>query len=188
MEKYRDRTHCLLLYPDDESHVKALQIIEHSYDYAMILHDRDIADNGESKKPHYHVLIRFKHATWSSAICSELGIHENYIEKPRSFNNALLYLIHFNDKEKAQYEVDEVKGPLKTRLQQEIAKVDKTENEKVMELFDFIDSLAEPLTVSAFSRYCASMGYWSEFRRSGAIFMRILEEHNQRFYNDNYNN
>lgn len=177
-EKYRDRGHCLLLYPDCEAHVKALQIIERSYDYAYILHDRDIMENGELKKPHYHVLLRFPNATWSTKVCKDLGIQENYIEKPRSFNSALLYLIHFNDTDKTQYSVDEVKGSLKHRLVNEVNKIDKTESEKIIELLDFIDSMAEPITIAGFSRYCASMGYWSEFRRSGGIFMRAIDEHN----------
>ena len=92
-----------------------------------------------------------------------------------------MYLIHYNDTDKAQYSIDEVKGSLKNRLMQEIAKVDKTEGEKVIELFDFIDSIAEPISYMEFCRYCTSMGYWSEFRRSGAIFLRLLDEHNMRY-------
>lgn len=49
-EKYRARVHMLLLYPDCESHVKAIEKIKQSYDYAMILHDKDCDENGEVKK------------------------------------------------------------------------------------------------------------------------------------------
>ena len=107
MEKYRSRAHVLLLYPDCESHVEAVKKIEKSYDYAMILHDKDSDENGELKKPHWHIVLRFGQAVWSSAICKELGIEENYIEKPRSFDNALLYLVHFNDSDKYQYNPDD---------------------------------------------------------------------------------
>lgn len=176
--KYRDRCHCLLLYPDDNTHMEALRRIERSYDYAYILHDRDYTEDGEIKKPHYHVLVRFGQARWSSAICTELGIKENYIEKPRNFKNALLYLIHFNDSDKAQYDVNEVKGTLKTRLIQEISKVDKSECEKILEILDHIESYDGCLSMSTLSRHCASNGYWAEFRRSGAIFARVLDEHN----------
>lgn len=180
-KKYRDRCHCLLLYPDNEEHSKALNIIENSYDYACILHDKDISDDGNLKKPHFHVVLRFQNAVWSSSICSELGIETNYIQKARNLPNALLYLIHANDPDKVQYNISDVKGCLKKRLVQELTKINKTESEKVTELFDFIESMAEPISVSQFSRYCASMGYWSEFRRSGTIFMKILEEHNNKF-------
>ena len=180
-ENYRDRIHSILLYPDNEKHNRAYEIITKSYDYASILHDKDIHENGEKKKPHIHVVVRFGQARWASAVCKELGIEENYIEKTRNFVNALMYLIHYNDPDKAQYDICEVNGPLKNRLQQEIAKVDKTESEKVIELFDFIDSIAEPISCMEFCRYCSSMGYWSEFRRSGIIFMRLLEEHNMKY-------
>ena len=185
-EKYRDRSHVLLLYPDCEEHVRALKLIERSYDYAYILHDKDKMENGDMKKPHYHVVLRFPNQVWSSKVCKDLGIQENYIEKHRSFPNALMYLIHYNDSDKAQYSVDDVKGSLKTRLIQEISKVDKTESEKIIELLDYIESLAQPITIISFMRYCASMGYWSEYRRSGAIFMRAIDEHNMMFRcNDN---
>lgn len=183
-DNYRDRAHCLLLYPDCESHMKALEIIKRSYDYACILHDKDIQANGELKKPHYHIVIRFNQARWASAICSELGIDENYIEKPRSFVNALMYLIHFNDADKVQYGLDDVTGSLQSRLAQEISKVDKTESEKILELLDYIDSMAEYISVKSFMRYCASMGYWSEFRRASALFVHALEEHNKRLCAD----
>ena len=115
-EKYRSRVHMLLLYPSDESHVLALEKITLSYDYAYILHNKDIAEDGSIKKHHWHVVLRFNQAVWSSAICKELGIEHNYIENVKRFDNALQYLIHYNDTDKAQYSVDEVFGNLKQKL------------------------------------------------------------------------
>ena len=180
-EKIKSRVYCLLLYPDCEAHMKALAIIERSYEYALILHDRDKLENGEMKKPHYHVVMRFTQARYASAICKELGIEENYIEKAKSFPNALLYLIHFNDSDKEQYDIALVKGTLQNRLKQEVSKIDKTEGEKVLELIDFIDSIAEPITYNELIRYCASNGYFSELRRSSVLWVKALEEHNSKF-------
>ena len=49
-EKYRSRVHMLLLYPDNAQHAEALEKIPQLYDYAMILHDKDIAEDGQTKK------------------------------------------------------------------------------------------------------------------------------------------
>ena len=100
-DKYRSRVHCLLLYPEDKTHIQAMEKIKKSYDYAMILHDRDYWTDddekanpehvsGEVKKAHYHVVLRFNNATWSSAICKDLEIEHNYIEDCKKFENALL--------------------------------------------------------------------------------------------------
>lgn len=188
-EKYRDRKHMLLLYPEDATHMEALEKIRQSYDYAAVLHDRDYWTEedekkdskhvaGELKKAHYHVVIRTSNPTWSSALCKELGIAENYCEKPRGFESALQYLIHYNDIDKATYDIDEVFGPLKVKLVESINKTEKSEGEKVVELIAFIRDYDGPLKITDFAEYCAKNGYWSEFRRSGAIFCKIIEEHN----------
>lgn len=179
--KYRSRTHMLLLYPDEVTHVEALEKIKQSYDHAYILHDKDKTDEGELKKAHWHVVLRFNQAVWSSAICKDIGIQDNYIEDVKKFDNALQYLIHYNDTNKAQYSVDEVKGNLRTKLVESINKVEKSEGEKVCELIEFIKSCDEKLTITDFASYCALNGYWAEFRRSGAIFCKIIDEHNSQF-------
>lgn len=185
MSKYNNRCHMVLLYPDNEEHVKAYQHIEKSYDYASILHDKDVTEDGELKKPHWHVLLRFKNSRWSTALCKELGIKENYIEEVKKFNNALQYLIHYNDPDKYQYKIEDVKGNLAIKLKDIINNIEKSEGEKVVELLEYITQRDKPMSVTELASYCAKNGYWSEFRRSGSIFCKILEEHNYRFIQNN---
>lgn len=180
-DKYRDRKHMLLLYPDNESHMKALEKIKTSYDCAYILHNRDVTEEGELKKEHYHVVLRVPNGTWSSAICKDLGIDHVFIEQVKKFDNALQYLIHYNDTDKVQYNINEVKGNLKTKLVESINKIDKSEGEKVIELIDYIEKQDTRITIKQFASYCASQGYWSEFRRSASIFIKIIDEHNISF-------
>ena len=182
MTKYRSRTHMLLLYPENEDHKKAYEIIKKTYDYASILHNKDVTEDGELKKEHWHIVLRFNQPRWSSAICKDLGIMENYIEEVKKFDNALQYLIHYNDQNKAQYTIEEVQGTLKTKLIESINKIEKSEGEKVVELLEFITQREDPVTVTEFASYCAKNGYWAEFRRSGSIFCKILEEHNNNIY------
>ena len=165
-EKYRSRVHLLLLYPDNEIHCQAVEKIKQSYDYAIVLHNRDVNENGEVKREHWHVVLRFNHPVWSSAICKELQIEEKFIENVKRIDNAIQYLIHYNDSDKAQYTVDEVQGNLRTKLVESINKIEKSEGEKVSELIEFIENQNERITIKRFSTYCALNGYWSEFRRS----------------------
>lgn len=187
--KYRSRTHMLLLYPDNEQHAEAIEKIKQSYDYAMCLHDRDCwtAEDekkdpakvaGALKKKHYHVVLRFKNDTWSSAIIKDLGIEHNYIEDVKRFDNALKYLIHYDDIDKVQYSVDEVKGNLKTRLIEAINKGMESEGERVTDLINYIKIQDEYITITDFAVYCASNGYWAEFRRSASILLKIIDEQN----------
>lgn len=190
-EKYRSRVHMLLLYPENEQHQKAIKKIEQSYDYAMILHNRDCWTEedekknpehiaGELKKEHWHIVLRFNQAVWSSAICKELEIEHNYIEDVKKFDNAIQYLIHYNDSNKVQYSVDEVKGNLKTKLVESINKVEKSEGERVGELIGYLKAQNDPITITDFAIYCANNGYWAEFRRSATIILKIIEEQNRK--------
>ena len=181
IENYRSRVHMLLLYPDNEKHVNAVEKIKQSYDYALILHNRDVTENGELKKEHWHCVVRFKNAVWSLAICKELGIDQNFIENVKRFDNALQYLIHYNDSDKAQYSIDEVLGNLKQKLVESINKLDKSEGEKVLELIEYIETQDQRISIKSFANFCAQQGYWAEFRRSASIFIKIIDEHNQKF-------
>lgn len=191
-DKYRGRVHMLLLYPDNEQHLDALYKLAQSYDYACILHDKDTwtAEDekknpehiaGELKKPHFHAVVRTSNATWNTALCKDLGIETKFCEQAKNIDNALQYLIHYNDTDKAQYIINDVTGPLRTKLIESINKVEKSEGEKVVELITFINEYKGKLTITEFASYCAQNGYWAEFRRSGAIFCKIIEEHNEMY-------
>ena len=59
-------------------------------DYAYILHDKDKDKDGNQKKPHWHICIRFKDSVPTESICKWFGITENYINKIRGrFGDAL---------------------------------------------------------------------------------------------------
>ena len=182
-ENFRSRKLGLLLYPEDESHVQALEKIK-AYEYALILHDKDTDEDGVLKKPHYHVVLSLKNAQWATAIAKELGITPNYIQQIRNEEAALAYLIHYNeDEEKQKYDVDEVQGPLKRRLIDYINKSDTSESEKVSVMIRYVEENPNIMNVTKFSKYCAENGYWDVFRRAGSIFIKILEEHNSEIIN-----
>lgn len=189
MEKYRARVHMLLLYPDNESHVEVLSKITKSYDYAGITHNRDTwtaedekknpeHKQGELKKEHIHIVLRTPNATWNTAICKELGLDEKFCEQVKNIDRALQYLIHYNEPDKTQYSVDEVYGGLRIKLNESIQKQEKSEGEKVVDLIEYIEKQDTVIGIKQFASYCAKNGYWSEFRRSATIFVKIIEEHN----------
>lgn len=194
MKNYRSRKHCLLLYPnEDKSHKNALEYIKHNYDYAYIVHDKDLKqldnDEFELKKQHVHVVISFSNAKWNTSIASELGIELNYIQECRNFDKALDYLIHFNDDTKYQYSIEEVHGNLKSKLEKIIRNENKDENEKSFELITYIENFKGTLTIKNFARYCAEIGMWDIFRRASVIYLEMIKEHNFLYSttSDNYN-
>lgn len=177
-KNYRSRSHCLLLYPEDETHMNALNLIKQYYNYAYILHDKDYTDTGEIKKPHYHIVITFNNAKWNTKVAEELKITDNYIEQCRNLELALEYLIHRNEETKYQYPIDEVKGPLKQKLIKYLNQNDLDENDRVYELYKYISESNKIIYYYEFVEYCVKMGMWDIFRRSSLIFIKLIEEHN----------
>lgn len=178
--KFRNRKFCLLLYPEDETHMKAIEYIKTHYKYALIKHDKDVEDTGEVKKEHFHVVVAFDNAKWNTALAEELQITSNYIQKCANFENALEYLIHYNDQNKHQYSIDEVQGTLKIKLAQFLLKNDTTEDDRVQYMFDYINEMDLPISIRAFSEFCHIMGIWADFRRNANIIFKLIDEHNAR--------
>lgn len=89
------------------------------------LHDRDMTDDNELKKPHYHVVIRFPNPRYldpvRSAIgkvlvsCSKVLSSDSDIEDPKyyvqpvyDYPSMIRYLCHLDNPEKARYDVSRV--------------------------------------------------------------------------------
>lgn len=170
-----------MLYPtEDESHRNALEIIKDNYDYACIVHDLDENETGEIKKEHTHIVLRFKNAIWNTALAKDLEIADNYIEKCRNLDKSLMYLIHYNDIDKYQYDFEDVEGTLKDKLYRLINNAGSDEDERVQELIDYI-SESDYIKVSEFSKYCVKTGKWDIYRRSSSIFLELIREHNRSY-------
>lgn len=189
-EKYRSRVHMILLYPDNENHLEVLSKISKSYDYAGITHNKDTwtkedeeknpeHKQGELKKEHIHIVLRTSNATWNTAICKELGLEDKFCEQVKNIDRALQYLLHYNEPDKTQYQLEDVYGGLRTKLAESIQRNEKSEGEKVVELIDYIGKQKKIISIRSFAGYCAENGYWAEFRRSATIFLKIIEEHNE---------
>lgn len=181
MEKFRARNFNLVLYDEDEKHKSAIDFIQKNYDYAIILHDKDIDNYGEIKKPHYHIVIRFKNAKWSSSLAEELGITENYIEECKSLKSSLLYLIHFYDEDKYQYPISEVQGSLKNRLYEIVKNDEKTETEKYQDILQYINDIDDVISFRQFITYCVSIGYTDTMRRNFNSLRYYIDEHNNEY-------
>lgn len=88
--------------------------------YAVILHDKDIDDNGTPKEPHVHVMMSFDNARSLRSISQKLGevdaggcVHTEHIEVWKgNSNNGYAYLVHETDRARTQhiYDAGEVRA------------------------------------------------------------------------------
>ena len=182
-KKEKSRNFNLLMYPDCEEHKNAMELIQQiGYKYACILHDKDVdVETGEIKKAHWHVVLSLGNSAsgrYASGIAKELGITENYVQICKNKKGSLRYLLHIDDNEKYQYNIDEVKGCLKAELVKTMAD-EESECVKVSILIEYIEKSTKKISVMEFSKFCVKTGYWDVFRRSSSIFLKMIDDHNQ---------
>lgn len=82
-------------------------------EYAVILHDQDMSEDGTPAEAHLHAMLCFKNARHISAVAKMLGDKEQYIQKwDGEANNGHAYLIHATSKArkagKHQYDTNDV--------------------------------------------------------------------------------
>lgn len=189
MSTKRFRTFMLILYEEDIKYNDYLSKIiskdfkNKNFKYLGIKHDKDITDSGELKKSHDHVVLYFENPRTIESISKELDLPSNYIEKYSSLKTALLYLIHFNQGDKVQYDLNDTYGDLKNELKKYIINTPKTEEDRVLELLDLIDSYYKKTSYSQFLRDVCRLGLYDILRRNNYMFLRVFDKRMETFYN-----
>ena len=87
----------VMLYPQEcIEHENLIQWIEShpTYKSVRIVHDRDVDENGELKKPHVHMLIVTPSKTTVKGFLSFFGAWVDYVEPVRDTSSYILYMLH----------------------------------------------------------------------------------------------
>lgn len=184
----RVRTIGIILWTDNPNHKLALDFIIHNFEnYIYILHDRDIKDDGEIKKEHYHVILHFPNARTIKTLSKKLNVEENNFYIIKSFTGQLRYLIHYDDDEKTRYNVEEVKGTLfmLSKFKRSI-KGSQDETADVSQIYEFIfDNDINDLTILL--DFVLDNNLYSSFRRNYCMFKDLLALNNRKvvYYDKN---
>lgn len=182
MKDIRSRCYHLILYKEDLEQLRVLDMIEQHYNYASIEHDKDMYEGTtELKKPHYHVILYFDNPKYLSALSDELQLKPNYIKVDEK-RKGLEYLIHKNDPDKYQYDIDEVHGPLKDDLLKYLNNSVSNEKTSTLYLFQIIDSFDGPISLNELIPIVLQNNLWSFFRRSQLTWFKLIDEHNRKYH------
>lgn len=132
----------ILLYDDSKSYdfTETMRIIKSQKKWAFIKHFPE----SNEKKAHYHVILSFENATKKETLSNKLGVPLNYIDSVRNFRSSCRYLVHKDDEDKFQYNLDQVK--VSHLFEKEFKKQFddlETEDEIIDNIYKFIDSLCK---------------------------------------------
>lgn len=174
----------LVLYPDCEEHVKAVKYIKEHYEYLMILHDKftvsELKDDGEEKKPHWHIMLKFPTQRWRSSIAKNIGVEEHHIQKCEDPSSYARYLIHMDDEEKYQYGKSLVKGSedMEDFFLEACSKKNITEIQKVNRIIEWIEQETKHISYTRFVRFLTANNLYDTGRRNTLLFTKCIEEKN----------
>lgn len=147
---------------------KLIEIIETQLKpkkYGVILHDKDINEQGQPKEPHVHAMMTFENARSLNSVARQFGDKPQYIEAwTRNKNNGYAYLCHrtTDAKDKFQYNPKDVIANFDypALLQQISAEVTNRNSKGIKLLLDLLYNgtiskaeLEEQLSGSQYGRY-----------------------------------
>lgn len=178
----RSRTFELVLYPEDPRTAGVLaRLDDEKEQYAGILHDKDVDENGELKKPHYHILLTYDNARSLSSIAKRLCVAYNAVEAKDNAKQSMMYLCHRTAKSrnKWQYDTSALFGPLAERAAAVISDSDmrdEPESSRAAALLSIIVAPDGPRTVTQLVAVVVESGLWDVYRRAAYTWHKVLEE------------
>ena len=181
MENKKSNAFCMILYKDSTSYNynEVLSYITKNYSqYAYIEHDAE----EEDKKPHTHVVMYFPNRRYPNSIAKN-DFNSTTIDlklKQCNLIPMLRYLIHYDDEDKKQYSIENVKGTLIDKLEKSI-KGKQNELEYLKDILDLINSCKCKINYKTIFNYCIEYNYISAYLRYYSIIRDIIIEHNNNY-------
>lgn len=105
IEEKRYRHFMLLLYPEWGSYNEILQDIKGSFkNYAYIKH----MPEEDEKKEHVHLILSLDNPRSEESLAKRLEIDKRFVRHIKSLRGSCRYLVHMDNEEKYQYNLDQV--------------------------------------------------------------------------------
>lgn len=174
--KTKNRYFQAVLYPDDPNFEHYHRYIVENYkEVTWIIHDKDIAnEDGDILKPHEHIMFKVgENARGVNSIAKEIGILPTMLGGIKKIP-FLRYLIHLDNQEKTQYNVEQVQGELKDELKKILAK----NNDEETELADITTLILNKRIKSNKDMllYCINRHYTYTMKKYSYILSQAIKE------------
>ena len=167
IEEKRYRHFMILLYPEWGSYTDILQDIKGSFkNYAYIKH---IPEEKE-KKEHVHLILALDNPRSESSLAKRLELDKRFIQRVKSLRGSCRYLIHADNEEKFQYNLDQVIVSKSFRSTFFRSFDDLMSDEDMLDnIYTFIDTYKDELSYIQLevelTKYVCSNGFERVFKR-----------------------
>lgn len=187
------------LYEDNEEHMRVLDTFKKYYMYLGLKHDRDTWHKfdknfeegehyeGELKKTHHHIIVKFENARYLNALLKEIGCDDRQcVQKLGSFRDFVIYLTHRDYPQKAQYKPDEFYGLLLGDAMKCLG--DDSPDVQLLEIVSYLENLNRYMSYTEFIKFCCTYGYTSTLKRFGPQIERVFNEQQGKYHAQQYEN
>lgn len=154
MSSQKFRNYAFIVYPEsmcDDFFDKLANLMLPCF--VSPLHDSDVKDDGEIKKAHYHIIIRYSNpVSISHAVKDLLTLDVNQPpEVVKSLRAYARYLCHLDQSDKAQYNIDDVRQ-INCSDYYDVCKLDSSLD--VMAQMDAIEDLIDDNDIISYRFLC----------------------------------
>lgn len=141
MADERSKTWVFIGYPESLPTDWESKLREMMIDVAVSpLHNRDVNPNGERKKPHYHIVLRYSSNKSYAQVLKDIECFEGSIpQKIKSMKGQIRYLVHADNPEKAQYEQKDIVVIGAWDIMQYFTLTQVDRHNYIADMMDFID-------------------------------------------------
>lgn len=178
-EKRLDRKFTAIVYPDATDYTGTCEDVLNRVEqwgfpeWAYILHNRDKNPDGTPKKPHYHIVVKKTSPTSLITVSRQLGIPSNYVQPVRNWKNMIKYLVHDEQSEKIQYEIEEITTG-DTKLLLSYFK-DEDETEQARRILQFLTE-TDCISYIDLLDWCIKNDLYSACRRNAGLWSNVIRE------------
>lgn len=171
----------IVLYQDNENHLKEIEQLRVDPRAVGIYHDRDVTDEGEFKKPHYHFLYKFDNPSTFGSLLKIFPNHEEHLlYYVNSFKGQARYLLHMDNPEKAQYLQDDLIGNV--RLIKKYLNSDDKFADDLIKITRFIESFPDYLSLHDLLIFCYDFDCVGAYVKLQHTFIRQVDIHNLKYF------
>lgn len=147
-------------------------------EYVGILHDKDLDEAGNPKKPHMHILFRFPNARHGTSVAKGFRLGYNQVAPVHSWRAACRYLVHSDHPDKYQYPESAVFGVL---AYEAVSYIHETSFDIKSPFVCILDALSSHCYTdyTSFLNWLVSCGaeYVETFRKNYMIFQPYIKHY-----------
>lgn len=141
------------------------ELLKYGTKWEYILHDKDKKEDGTTKEPHWHINITLKQWKSIKGVCKLVKSEQNTLAIPLiDREKAHRYLTHKDDKEKYQYNEEEIKTSEKKFWEETESK--EGENEEFIRIIESVRLTIREKAIKLGKDYIKNYKKYEEFKEA----------------------